>query len=110
MRRLRLPPRPPSKRRIRAELTRIREHTLRSLDNLNGPYWRKKVRVPGVPFTLSVRFWMHFVLEHEIHHKAQLSLYLRLIGIEPPFFAIPLPAGRRPDIEARRTIDRGGSH
>lgn len=34
------------------------------------------------------RFTLHFVLdrvqEHEIHHRAQLNLYLRLLGIEPP--------------------------
>jgi uncharacterized damage-inducible protein DinB len=34
------------------------------------------------------RFTLHWILdhvqEHEIHHRAQLNLYLRLIGIEPP--------------------------
>jgi len=34
------------------------------------------------------RFTLHFVLdhlqEHEIHHRAQLNLYLRLMGVEPP--------------------------
>lgn len=34
------------------------------------------------------RFTLHWVLdhlqEHEIHHRAQLNLYLRLLGIEPP--------------------------
>ena len=36
-------------------------------------------------------------VEHEVHHKAQLSLYLFQMGIEAPFFAYPLPAGVRPD-------------
>jgi len=34
------------------------------------------------------RFTLHWILdhleEHEIHHRAQLNLYLRLMGIEPP--------------------------
>lgn len=34
------------------------------------------------------RFTLHWILdhlqEHEIHHRAQLNLYLRLMGIKPP--------------------------
>ncbi len=34
------------------------------------------------------RYTLHWILdhvqEHEIHHRAQLNLYLRLMGIEPP--------------------------
>lgn len=34
------------------------------------------------------RYKLHFILdhlqEHEIHHRAQLNLYLRMMGIEPP--------------------------
>ena len=34
------------------------------------------------------RFTLHWILdhvqEHEIHHRAQLNVYLRLLGIEPP--------------------------
>jgi uncharacterized damage-inducible protein DinB len=34
------------------------------------------------------RYTLHWILdhvqEHEIHHRAQLNLYLRLLGIEPP--------------------------
>jgi uncharacterized damage-inducible protein DinB len=37
---------------------------------------------------LERRFTLHWILdhvqEHEIHHRAQLNLYLRLMGIEPP--------------------------
>ncbi len=36
-------------------------------------------------------------LEHEVHHKAQIGLYLFHLGIEAPFFAYPLPPGVRPD-------------
>ncbi len=34
------------------------------------------------------RYTLHWILdhlqEHEIHHRAQLNLYLRLMGVEPP--------------------------
>ena len=34
------------------------------------------------------RYTLHWILdhlqEHEVHHRAQLNLYLRLMGIEPP--------------------------
>lgn len=34
------------------------------------------------------RATLHWILdrvqEHEIHHRAQLNVYLRLMGIEPP--------------------------
>lgn len=36
-------------------------------------------------------------LEHEVHQKAQIGLYLFHLGIEAPFFAYPLPPGVRPD-------------
>lgn len=47
--------------------------------------------------------WSHLwtLLEHEVHHKAQMAVYLRLLGIVPPFFAEPLEVGERPDVEAR---------
>jgi len=39
-----------------------------------------------------------YVVEHEVHHKGQLALYLREIGVVPPFFALAFPPGVRPDI------------
>ncbi len=37
---------------------------------------------------LERRYTLHWILdhvqEHEIHHRAQLNLYLRMMGIEPP--------------------------
>jgi uncharacterized damage-inducible protein DinB len=48
---------------------------------------------------LPLRWWLWFVLEHEIHHKAQLALYLRQLGKVPPFFAMVLTD--RPDIRIR---------
>jgi uncharacterized damage-inducible protein DinB len=53
----------------------------------------------------SLRSWLWFVLEHEIHHKAQLAEYLRALGRVPPYFAMVMPPGVRPDIEARAALD-----
>lgn len=42
-------------------------------------------RQPGGPERACTLHWiLDHVQEHEIHHRAQLNLYLRLMGIEPP--------------------------
>jgi len=28
--------------------------------------------------------WLRAMCEHEAHHRGQLSLYLRLLGVDPP--------------------------
>jgi len=53
---------------------------------------------PDAPPGVTLRWWLWFILEHEIHHKAQSALYLRLMGITPPFYAMPMPPGVRPDM------------
>ena len=42
-------------------------------------------RTPGRPDRHYTLHWiLDHVQEHEIHHRAQLNLYLRMMGIEPP--------------------------
>jgi uncharacterized damage-inducible protein DinB len=38
----------------------------------------------GVVRTYTVHWILDHVQEHEIHHRSQLNLYLRMLGIEPP--------------------------
>jgi uncharacterized damage-inducible protein DinB len=38
----------------------------------------------GLERDYTVHWILDHVQEHEIHHRAQLNLYLRLLGIEPP--------------------------
>ncbi len=38
----------------------------------------------GVERAYTLHWILDHVQEHEIHHRAQLNLYLRLLGIEPP--------------------------
>ena len=41
-------------------------------------------RANGERETFSLHWILAHVEEHEIHHRAQLNLYLRLMGITPP--------------------------
>jgi uncharacterized damage-inducible protein DinB len=40
--------------------------------------------IDGIERTYTVHWILDHVQEHEIHHRAQLNLYLRMLGIEPP--------------------------
>jgi uncharacterized damage-inducible protein DinB len=62
---------------------------------------------PNAPPGLPMRWWLTFLLEHEVHHKGQLAVYLRQMGKTAPFFAMAFPPGHRPDIQARN--DLGGA-
>ena len=64
--------------------------------------------VPHAPGEYPLRWWLWFVLEHEIHHKAQLAVYVRQMGYTPPFYALPMPLGARPDVAARRQLQGDG--
>jgi uncharacterized damage-inducible protein DinB len=92
--------RPPSLSRdvLRDELERSRAHTNASLDVLDPVRLDGQVTVPEVPVAWTLRSWLWYLVEHEIHHKAQLALYLRQVGVVPPFFALAFPPGVRPDI------------
>jgi len=41
-------------------------------------------RPGGKPRPCTLHWILDHVQEHELHHRAQLNLYLRLLGIEPP--------------------------
>lgn len=85
---------------LRQRLDETHAFTLKCLEGLDALRLGEFVRVPGIPVAWSLRSWLWYVLEHEVHHKAQLALYLRQIGIVPPFFAFVLPPGVRPDIQS----------
>ena len=38
----------------------------------------------GPPRSMTLHWVLDRLQEHEIHHRAQLNLYLRLMGVEPP--------------------------
>jgi uncharacterized damage-inducible protein DinB len=47
---------------------------------------------------LGPAFWLWYVVEREIHHWAQLALYLNQLKFAPPFYAHALPSAMRPRI------------
>ncbi len=69
-----------------ALLERWHEPTQRWFDRPTGELGRViHRRLPdGREFSYTVHWILDHVQEHEIHHRAQLNLYLRLLGIEPP--------------------------
>jgi len=88
----------PSREQLRQKLEAARRFTLDRLARLEAARLDAAVTVPNVPVTWPLRSWLWYLVEHEIHHKAQLAVYLRQIGLTPPFFAFVLPPGVRPDI------------
>ena len=83
---------------LRQILNETRAATLTGLENMDAARLDEKVTVPDVPVDWTLRSWLWYLVEHEVHHKAQLALYLREIGVVPPFFALAFPPGIRPDI------------
>jgi uncharacterized damage-inducible protein DinB len=91
-------PSPLTKEALRRVLNETRTVTLDELDRLDPSRLDEQVMVPEVPVSWTLRGWLWYLVEHEVHHKAQLALYLRLVGVVPPFFALAFPPGVRPDM------------
>ena len=106
MGRVRLPKTSPSGQELRALFARVRSATQERLATIGDADLDRIVTVPHAPPGLSLRWWLWFLVEHEIHHKAQLGLYVRQLGKTAPFYAYPYPLGERPDVQAR--ADLGG--
>jgi uncharacterized damage-inducible protein DinB len=83
--------------KVRALLLHSRALTTSWLDTLSPPALDDPVAVPWLPVKWTLRSWLWYLVEHELHHKGQISLYLHMCGIEAPFFAFVLPPGVRPD-------------
>lgn len=103
---LRLPKEVPGRDELRPYFADVRARTLSHLTGLSEAELSRLVEIPGAPVQWSLRSWLWFVLEHELHHKAQLAVYLRQMGRTAPFYALALPPGERPDFQARQ--DLGG--
>jgi uncharacterized damage-inducible protein DinB len=105
MARLRFPSTVPSRQALEQQFEAVRSLTRKHLAQVAGDGLSVVVSPPHAGgIEASMRSWLWFVLEHEIHHKAQLAEYLRALGRVPPYFAIPLPSGVRPDIDARTAL------
>lgn len=101
--RVRLPTKVPSRDELKAFFHEVRAYTRSKLAALEPADLARIVSTPDMPeFTLRSYLW--FILEHELHHRGQVWGYLRTMGHTPPFYALPLPLGERPDIRAREEL------
>ena len=71
---------------LRVKLMEARAYTLGRLEKLAPAQLEAIVRVPDTPVEWPLRSWLWYMLEHEIHHKAQLAIYMRHIDLTPPFW------------------------
>ncbi|MBS1913677.1 MAG: DinB family protein [Bacteroidetes bacterium] len=94
---VRPPADPPTRRRLQAELTATRNVTLDAIASLAQSDLARATSVPGISVSRPLRSWLWYLVEHEIHHKAQISDRLTRIGVDVPFWAFALPPGMRPD-------------
>ncbi|HKP84609.1 MAG TPA: DinB family protein [Blastocatellia bacterium] len=96
--RLKSPAEPLTRDGLRERLIDAHAFTDENLASLDAARLDEVMQVPNVPVPWSLRSWLWYLVEHEVHHKAQLALYQRQAGVTPPFFAFVFPRGVRPDI------------
>ena len=94
-----------SRAALREYFDAVRASTNRLLRDLTeAELGEVRTDVPGAIVPCPLRWWLWFVLEHELHHKGQLAVYLRLMGRMAPYYAMPLPIGERPDLAVRAQL------
>lgn len=77
-------------RSVVAENTKTTQAALGALDDSK---LERTVEVNG--FVAPGKVWLDNARDHEIHHKGQLFLYARLVGVEKlPFFIVQPPSKR----------------
>lgn len=69
-------------------MNRLHQESMAIFRSLSDEDLQKKCLTPGdAPIT--VWKWLRAMIEHEIHHRGQIYLYLSIIGIEtPPVFGL----------------------
>jgi uncharacterized damage-inducible protein DinB len=82
---------------LRAWLTEPRGFLLEGLEKLDAAKRDSIPQVPNVPVPWTLRSWLWYLIEHVVHHKAQLELYMREVRLKPPFFAFVFAGGFRPE-------------
>lgn len=102
--RVRFPPELPPAEEIRAFFERVRSYTMQRLEGIEREDLGEVVEIPDSSVEQSLRSLLWFILEHELHHRGQIWVYLREMGYTPPFYAAPLPLGERPDLKKREEL------
>ena len=102
--RVRFPVRELKTDELRELLKVTRNRTMVALSELNTGRLDEIVDLgEGRPLQ-TLRWWLWLLVEHEVHHKAQIAVYFRQMGKTPPYFAAPLEDGARPDVEVREKL------
>jgi len=79
------PQRPADLAAIRTTLAQLTEADAAAIRNMSDEDLATP-RAGIMNMTLPASLWLHSAREHEIHHKGQLFVYGRMVGVEPPFF------------------------
>jgi uncharacterized damage-inducible protein DinB len=72
----------PTTEAVKAQLTTIHRRTEKLLDSLVLADLERAIEMPRRDYQLSLGWIIWHVLEHEIHHRGELSLILGLLGRE----------------------------
>lgn len=89
---------------LRVLLKETRDRTMAALDELDDGRLGEPVDLGNEQPVRTLRWWLWLQVVHEVHHKAQIAVYLRQMGKTPPFFAAALENGARPDAEVRERL------
>jgi uncharacterized damage-inducible protein DinB len=73
---------------VTALMTRLHVESTQLIAEFSGNDWDRRVTTPGGA-ALPAWKWLRAMLEHEVHHRGQLYLMLRLGGVvTPPIFGL----------------------
>lgn len=97
--RVRFPARELKVDELRELLKATRNRTIVALSELSAGRLNEQVDLGEGQPVQTLRWWLWLLVEHEVHHKAQIAVYLRQMGKTPPYFAAALENGARPDAE-----------
>ena len=100
----RFPRKAPGVEDLRELLLETRSRTMAALDELDGARLDEPVDWGRGEPAQTHRWWLWLLVEHEVHHKAQIGVYLRQMGKTPPYFAAALEGGARPDVAMREKL------
>ncbi|HJX85688.1 MAG TPA: DinB family protein [Candidatus Angelobacter sp.] len=69
-------------------MDRLHRESIEIFSRLTAEDLKKKCLTPaGIPITISK--WLRALVEHEIHHRGQIYIYLGILGIEtPPIYGL----------------------
>lgn len=73
---------------ILAYLNKCHEESLAIFSQLSPADLQKKTMTPG-GVEISLWKWLRAMIEHEVHHRGQIYIYLGMLGVEtPPLYGL----------------------